>query len=96
MVELAGVILILLIEALVDVIFAQPLKTISREKTDWPSFYRFIAAKKLHYFIRPMHLGVSAPTSKAKECRCSTKRLRDSSKSRRTKIRRSKRSGPEV
>ena len=38
--------------------FTQPLKTISKEMTAWPSFYGFVIARKLHCLVEPMYLGV--------------------------------------
>ncbi len=45
MIKLIGIILALSIEVLVDVILAQPLKAISRERMAWPGFQGFVAAK---------------------------------------------------
>lgn len=60
-VELAGIILALSIQVLVDIILAQPLKIANKGKTAWPSFHKFVAAKKLYYLAKPMHLEVLTP-----------------------------------
>ena len=62
-VELASVILTLAMEILVDVIFVQPLKAISREMTARPGFHGFVIAKKLHCLAIPIHLRVLVLTS---------------------------------
>ncbi len=67
MVELAYVILSLSIEVLVSVILAQLLKATSREKTAWQGSHGVIATRKLHCFVGPTHLGVSAPTKRPRD-----------------------------
>ncbi len=47
-------------EVLVGIILAKPLKTTSGEKTVWSGSHRFVAARKLHCLVEPMHLGVLA------------------------------------
>ncbi len=67
MVELAGVIFALLIEVLVGVIFAQPLKTTSGEKAIWLGSHGFVTAKKLYCLIGPMYFAVSASTKRPRD-----------------------------
>ncbi len=63
-VKLAGVILALLIEVLIDVILAQPLKATSGEKIARPGSHGVMAIKKLHRLVRPMHSEVLAPIAR--------------------------------
>ncbi len=60
-VELVGGTFALSMEVLVDVIFAQPLKATSGEKTARPGAHGFVASRQLHRLARPAYLGVSAP-----------------------------------
>ena len=59
-VELADVIFALSMEVLISVIFAQPLKAISRKKMAQLGFHKFVPARKLQCFTRPTQLGVLA------------------------------------
>ncbi len=54
-------------EVLVDIILVQPLKATSREKTAWLGSYRFIIARKLYCFVKPMHSGVLDLAKKPKD-----------------------------
>ncbi len=66
-VELASVILALLMEVLVGVILAQPLKAISREKTAQLGSYGVMTTRKLYYLAKPTHSGVSASAERLRD-----------------------------
>ncbi len=66
-VELVGGTLALLMEMLVGVILAQPLKATSGEKTTRPGFHKVIASRKLHCLTGPIYLRVSAPAERPRD-----------------------------
>ncbi len=95
-VELVGVILALSMEVLEGVIPAQPLKAISGEKTAQPGSHGFVTARKLHCLAGPMHSGLSALAERPRDINKEAGGQRPvDAENRRSKSKRSKRSGPE-
>ncbi len=66
-VELAGIILALSMEVLVDVILVQLLKYTSGEKTARPGSHEVMTTRKLHRLVGPTHSGVSALAERSKD-----------------------------
>ncbi len=66
-VELVGGTLSPSIEVLVGVIFAQPLKATSGEKTARPCSHALVASRKLHRLAGPAHFGVLAPAERLRD-----------------------------
>lgn len=54
-------------EVLVNVILAQLLKAANKKKMAQPGSYGFIAARKFHHLIGPMHLRVLASAKKPRD-----------------------------
>ncbi len=85
-VELVGGTLALLMEVLVDVILAQPLKATSGEKTAWPGSHGVVASRKLHCLAGPAHLGLSAPAKRPKDAEVEARGQRDQIRSPNQKV----------
>ncbi len=66
---MVGGTLALSMEVMVGVIFAQPLRATSGEKTDRPCSHGVVASRKLHRLTGPAHFGVSAPAERPRDAK---------------------------